>query len=35
VIQKAIDGEGRVFYQYYDGLIPLVFIYRVYPPEDE
>lgn len=35
VIQKNVDGDGRVFYQYYDGLIPLVFTYRVYPPEED
>ena len=35
LIQRAIDGQGDVFYQYYDGVIPLVFIYRVYPPQDE
>lgn len=35
VIQKNIDGAGRVFYQYYDGVIPLVFTYRVYPPESD
>lgn len=35
VIQKNIDGDGRVFYQYYDGVIPLVFTYRVYPSEED
>jgi len=35
VIQKNIDSAGRVFYQYYDGVIPLVFTYRVYPPEED
>jgi hypothetical protein len=34
VIQQSIDGRGRVFYQYYDGIVPLVFTYRVYPPEE-
>ena len=32
VIQSNVDARGRVFYQYYDGIIPLVFTYRVYPP---
>ena len=35
VIQRNVDGKGRVFYQYYDGIIPLVFTYRVYPPEED
>jgi len=35
VIQRNVDGRGRVFYQYYDGIIPLVFTYRVYPPEED
>ncbi len=35
VIQKNTDGDGRVFYQYYDGVIPLVFTYRVYPSEED
>jgi hypothetical protein len=33
LIQKNIAGDGRVFYQYYDGVIPLVFTYRVFPAE--
>ena len=35
LIQKNVDGRGRTFYQYYDGVIPLVFSYRIYPPEEE
>lgn len=35
VIQRNVDARGRVFYQYYDGIVPLVFTYRVYPPEEE
>jgi hypothetical protein len=34
VIQRNVSGDGRVFYQYYDGIIPLVFLYRVFPPEE-
>ncbi len=35
MIQRNVDARGRVFYQYYDGIIPLVFTYRVYPPEED
>ncbi len=35
VIQKHIAGDGRAFYTYYDGIIPLVFTYRVYPSEED
>lgn len=32
IIQQNIDARGRIFYQYYDGVLPLVLLYRVYPP---
>lgn len=35
LIYKNFDAQGRVFYQSFDGIIPLVFLYRVYPPEEE
>jgi hypothetical protein len=35
VIQRHVGADGRVFYTYYDGVIPLVFTYRVYPPKEE
>ena len=34
ITQKNIDSKGRDFYQYYDGIMPLVFLYRVYPRQD-
>jgi hypothetical protein len=34
LIQTAHDSRGRRFYQYYDGIVPLVFLFRVYPDED-
>ncbi len=30
LIESRIDDDGRVFYQYYDGIVPLVFQYRVF-----
>ncbi len=35
IIHKDVDGRGRIFYQYYNGVIPLVFTYRVYPAEED
>jgi hypothetical protein len=35
LIHKNTSGDGRVFYQYFDGIIPLVFLYRVIPPEHD
>ena len=35
VIQRHVRGDGREFYTYYDGIVPLVFTYRVYPPRDD
>jgi hypothetical protein len=35
IIQRNVGGDGRIFYQYYDGIIELVFLYRVYPPEED
>jgi hypothetical protein len=35
VIQEHISGDGRSFYTYYDGIVPLVFTYRVFPPKDD
>ena len=34
LVQRCVWADGRVFYQYYDGVIPLVFLYRVFPPEE-
>jgi hypothetical protein len=35
VILRHIAADGRAFYTYYDGIVPLVFVYRVYPGEQE
>ncbi len=35
LIHRNIAADGRVFYQYFDGIIPLVFLYRVIPPAEE
>jgi hypothetical protein len=34
-VHKNIYGDGRVFYQYYDGIIPLAFLYTVIPAEED
>jgi hypothetical protein len=35
LIHRNVWADGRAFYQYYDGIIPLVFLYRVYPREED
>lgn len=35
IIQAGYDDLGRLYHRYYDGIIPLVFQYRVYPPVTE
>jgi hypothetical protein len=33
-MRKETDSNGQVFYQYFDGIIPVLFHYRIYSAKE-